>query len=47
MKTYQKPKLDIAKISHECNIASLALWLQSASGEDYKDAGITTYIIQS
>jgi len=47
MKTYQKPELDIAKITQECNIASLAQWLESASGEEYQNAGITTYVIQS
>ena len=48
MKNYQKPQIDITVILNKENISSgLAEWLQSAEGEAYSDAGITTYVIAS
>ena len=47
MKNYQKPQLDITAILNKENISNgLNNWLQGA-GEAYKDAGITTYVIES
>ena len=47
MRLYQKPQLTISEIVNEKNLASLGEWLESSDGHAYKDAGITTYIIQS
>ena len=47
MKVYQKPELLAQKFELKSNIANLADWLESGDGQDYKGAGITTYVIES
>ena len=47
MRVYSKPQLTMSEIVNEKTLASLGEWLESADGYEYKDAGITTYIIQS
>ena len=48
MKNYQKPQIDITVMLNKENISSgLTNWLQTAEGEAYADAGITTYVIES
>ena len=46
MKNYQKPQIDITVMLNKENISSLGEWLENA-GEEYVDAGITTYVIES
>ena len=46
MKNYQKPQIDIMVMLNKENISSLGEWLDNA-GEEYVDAGITTYVIES
>ena len=46
MKNYQKPQIDITVMLNKENISSLGEWLDNA-GEEYVDAGITTYVIES
>ena len=46
MKNYQKPQIDITVMLNKENISSLGDWLENA-GEEYVDAGITTYVIES
>ncbi len=45
MKNYQKPNLDINALQIKEPISNLATWL--ASNQEYKDAAITTYVIES
>ena len=47
MKKYQKPDVDIKKYHQTEMVASLGEWLESSTGEEYRDAGITTYVIES
>ncbi len=46
MKNYQKPQIYIMAVLNKENISSLGEWLENA-GEEYVDAGITTYVIES
>ena len=48
MKNYQKPQVDIMAMLNKENISTgLTQWLQTADGEPYANAGITTYVIES
>ena len=47
MKNYQKPNFYILSVTQNENLASLGEWLESGTGEEYKDAGITTYVLES
>ena len=47
MKNYQKPQIDILAVLNKENISSgLNDWLNGA-GNEYAQAGITTYVIVS
>lgn len=50
VKKYLKPELNNFVVTIRENISSqsgLTDWLQSSAGSDYKDAGITTYVLNS
>ena len=47
MKPYQKPELLAQKLEFKSSIANLANWLETGGGQEYADAGITTYVIVS
>ncbi len=48
MRKYTKPELEtLCVYSKEVIAAGLDEWLNSADGELYKDAGISTYVLGS
>ena len=48
MKNYLKPELTRNELVTKERLSSLAGWLEDGgAGADYKDAGITTYVIES
>lgn len=47
MKSYLKPQMELNQFNMKENVASLNDWLSSASGSEYAEAGITTYLVQS
>ena len=47
MKVYQKPELLAQKLELKSSIANLSNWLENGGGQEYADAGITTYVIES
>ncbi len=46
MKQYSKPVVDINHFLSSENITNLSEWLEG-TGNEYKNAGITTYVIES
>ena len=46
MKNYNKPVMETELFLSSENITSLGEWLEE-SGNEYKEAGITTYVIES
>ena len=46
MKQYSKPVVDNNHFLSSENITSLSEWLEG-TGNEYKNAGITTYVIES
>ena len=48
MKKYEKPQVDITVMLNKENISSgLTNWLTTPEGQEYADAGITTYEVVS
>ena len=47
MKNYQKPQIDITDVTSREQISSLGEWLESSNGQEYQEAGITTYVLES
>ena len=47
MKNYQKPNFDIIALTQSENIAGLSNWLENGEGQEFSEAGITTYVIVS
>lgn len=47
MKNYQKPLFELTNVIQKEQISSLADWLQAGGGQEYQQAGITTYVLES
>ena len=46
MKTYEKPNMAFQSIVSSEKLSNLSDWLE-LQGEEFTDAGITTYVIES
>lgn len=48
MKNYLKPELTKINVISKERLSNLSNWLEDGgAGSDYKDAGITTYVVES
>ena len=47
MKKYQKPEISLSEMISKEKMSSLGEWLESSDGEQYEQAGITTYVLNS